>query len=313
MLVNQVASTSKASSGPSANRAGTNMANSRTPTPPMAAPAPLPLQSPPTEVREADGAAEVFAVREGAALPPGFSFVIRSHSAPPPRTIASVLVDLTTPPKTPAAVAGEDAKTEKRKVAEKRNATRSTNKKVNANFVKELKDSLAEGRPPEMKVPESQTHLKARWHAAAKEACYKILDLRREGWKGYSHFEKTKMHNEMNAIAKFEPPIERRRVEKFLAQHLRGSRAVWKAHWRRHGDKNRHPNCPEEAWAQLIKWWCTEACTDEANDMASRRSMVQNNSKLGRKELVDQMEEEVRMSVCFTLFYVLPWFNIAIV
>ena len=44
---------------------------------------------------------------------------------------------------------------------------KKTNKQVHASFAKEMKDSLAEGRPPQINVREDQTHLKARWHCAA--------------------------------------------------------------------------------------------------------------------------------------------------
>lgn len=98
-----------------------------------------------------------------------------------------------------------------------------------------------------MNVNEEQTHLKARWHATTKEVAYRILDLRKEGWKACSIFEKARVHKELNALIKFDPPLDPKRLEKYLAGHLWSARAVWKAHWLRHGDDARHPNCPKEA------------------------------------------------------------------
>jgi hypothetical protein len=146
-----------------------------------------------------------------------------------------------------------------------------------------------------VKVVESETHLKTRWQSAAKEAAYKFLDLRKEGWKAYTAFERSKVHKEMRDIYKFDPVIVPSRVEKYLAQHFRSSRALWKAHWKAHGPENRHPGCPQEAWDKLIQWWPTEACKEESVSMANRRSKVQNRSKLGRKRLLDRMDEEVRV------------------
>lgn len=116
-----------------------------------------------------------------------------------------------------------------------------------------MKDLLVEGRPPTLNVSEDETHLKARWYAAAKEIAYKLLDLRKEGWRGYSIFDKGKVHKELNAQYKLDPPLDPKRVDKYLAGHLRSSRAVWKAHWQRCGDFDRHHNCPEEAWEKLIQ------------------------------------------------------------
>lgn len=59
--------------------------------------------------------------------------------------------------------------------------------------------------------------MKTRWHAAAKEIAYKLLDLGKEGWKGYSIFEKRKVHKELNAQYKFDPPLDPKRVEEYLA------------------------------------------------------------------------------------------------
>jgi hypothetical protein len=205
-------------------------------------------------------------------------------------------VDLSTPPVAQVQTSREDEDASKRSAAAKRKETRCTNKQVQATFLKEVKVSLAEGRPPAMNVKENQTHLKARWHAAAKEAAYKFLDLRKEGWKAYTPFEKALVHNEIEVRYKFEPPLDPLRIDKFLASHLRSARAVWKSHWKKFGDDIRHPNCPEAAWQSLIKWWKTAACKDEAAAMARRRKKVKKANTTGRKELMDRMEDEVRQS-----------------
>lgn len=55
------------------------------------------------------------------------------------------------------------------------------------------------------------------------------------------------MHNELNTRYKFDPPLDPKFVNKYLSAHLRSSRAVWKAHWLRNENEDKHPNCPEEA------------------------------------------------------------------
>lgn len=107
-------------------------------------------------------------------------------------------------------------------------------------------------------------------------------------------FEKAVVHKELNAQYKFDPPLDPKRVDKYLCGHLRSARAVWKTHWLQYGDDARHPNCVEEAWQKLIRWWPSQACKEEAAAMAERRSLVQNRSKTDRKRLVDRMDEHVR-------------------
>jgi hypothetical protein len=178
------------------------------------------------------------------------------------------------------------------KQKDKRNTTRNKNRKANTSFAKELKNSLASGRAANVSVPVEQTDLKSAWHAATKEVAYKFLDLRKESWKDYSLFEKAVVHAQLNEAYKFDPPLDPKRVDKFLSGHLRTSRAVWKAHWKK-GPENRHHNCPEEAWAKLITVWPTAACQEEAAEMASRRACVEKPSSVGRSSLLDRMDVEV--------------------
>ena len=223
--------------------------------------------------------------------------MVRAKLAPTTAINSMNMVDLSTPPDEPTHMPGEDVDAAKRRAAEKMNVTRSTKKHAHASFAREIKESLAGGRPPAINVSKSQTHMKARWHSAAKEVAYKLLDLRKERWKEYTIFEKSKVYNKLNAQYKFDPPIDPRQVEKYLAAHLRSSRAVWKSHWLKYGDDERHHKCPKEAWEKLIKWWPTKACIEESADMAWRRSLVHNSSKTGRKRLVEKVEEEVRLNI----------------
>jgi hypothetical protein len=243
-----------------------------------------------------DGAPQVFAIREGEPLPEGFSLVVRAPTTPTATVKAIPTVDLSTPPSCATHIPLEDIETAKRTAAERRNQTRRANREAHSSLLKEVKEALAGGRAPAVNVSEEQTHLKARWHAVAKEVAYKFLDLRKKSWRSYTMFEKAKVHKELDALYKFKPPLDPKKVDKYLAGHLRSARAAWKAHWLQHGDDARHPNCPEEAWEKLIKWWPTEACRDEAAAMAERRSKVQNSSRTGRKRLMDRMDEVVRRS-----------------
>ena len=247
----------------------------------------------------AGGPSHIIAAREGGTLPEGYKYTVRDvGKASAGRGSTDVIgrdtVDLSTPPDSGANMMDAGVEAEKRTAAARKNATKSSNRQAIVTFAREVKDSLAEGRPPVLKLADDDTHLKARWHTVAKEVAYKFLDLRKESWKSYSIFDKGKVHKELNAILKFDPPLDATRIDKYLAGHLRSARAVWKAHWQRYGPDNRHHNCPEEAWATLIKWWPTEKCKEESAAMASRRSLVQRVSRNGRKALVDRMAEEVR-------------------
>lgn len=53
-----------------------------------------------------------------------------------------------------------------------------------------MKGALAIDRPIRINLDHDKIDLKARWHAIAKEVAYKLLDLRKGGWKECSHFEK---------------------------------------------------------------------------------------------------------------------------
>ena len=295
----QVATTSRGSSGRPLQRTGANAPVARTP---RANVAPIAPQNSNSRAKvncpRTGGAAEILAIREGEVLPEGYTYVTRTQVYDAGTRVqkganSATTVDLTTPPDEERDAQPGDDETTKRRAVAKRNATRNMNKQVNAAFAKEMRDSLAGGRPPLMNVGESPTHLKARWHSAAKEVAYNTLDLSKDGWKAYSMFDKAKVHKDLNEKYKFDPPLDPKRVEKYLAGHLRSSRAAWKAHWIKYGDNVRHQNCPADTWAKLIRWWPTEACMEEAASMAGRRSLVQNASKTGRKTLVERMDEEV--------------------
>lgn len=231
-------------------------------------------------------------LKDGEPIPQGYSYVVREHPYASPHG-RNETVDLCTPPKFSTATAGDVHDNPKNTTTTKKNLTRNLNRKANSEFAKELKDALAGGRPPIIKLSEERTDLKARWHAAAKEVAYKFLDLRKESWKEYTLFEKSKIHQVMHEQYKFDPPIDPSKVYKYLSGHLRTSRAVWKAHWLKYGDASRHHNCPEAAWEKLIKWWPTEACHEVSAEMAHRRSKVQTSSRTGRKSLVETMDGEV--------------------
>ena len=253
---------------------------------------------------------QLIVTRDGDPIPEGYKYVVdwRDDTVPSARIdarISSGTVDLTTPPRATEGAGGERPNAGKTKSNARRNLTRNTNRKANTSFAKELKDSLASGRPTIVKVPLRQTDLKSTWHAAAKEVAYKLLDLRKESWKDYSIFEKSVVHNELKEAYKFDPPLDPKRVDKYLSCHLRTSRAVWKAHWKKYGTEHRHHNCPEEAWAKLSSWWPTIGCQEEAAEMASRRARVDRISNVGRSSLEDRMDVQVSnsRSVCALLFH----------
>ena len=52
----------------------------------------------------------------------------------------------------------------------------------------------------------------------------------KKNWKEYTVFESGMVHRELNVQYKFDPPIDPKRVDKYLSGHLRTSCAVWKAH-----------------------------------------------------------------------------------
>ena len=311
LLVLQVASTSRGSSAPSGSRGG-GSAGYRAPHPVRpAGPSRAPNSHREEERRvTTDGGQQVFAIREGEPLPEGFSLVVRAPATPTGTAKPIPTVDLSTPPERATHMPLEDVDSAKRLAAERRNQTRRSNREANSSLVKEVKEALAEGRPPKVKVSEDHRHLKARWHAAAKEVAYKYLDLTKESWKSYTSHEKSTIRRELDELIKCEPPLDPHVVDKYLAGHLRSARAVWKAHWLQHGDGARHPNCPEVAWENLIKWWATDDCKKEAAAMAHRRSKVANSSRTGRKALKDRMDEQVRQTsscVCCCRNVVVWW------
>ena len=248
---------------------------------------------------KATSTSQLIVLKDGEPIPEGYKYVVveRAENAASGRQQSrgpTDIVDLSTPPKSTAPSIEKGVDTGKSKAATKRNLTRNSNRKANATFARELKESLATGQPTTThKVYTDANELKAAWHAVAKEVAYKFLDLTKESWKEYNIFEKTAIHNEVNEQIKFDPPIDGKRIDKYLSCHLRTSRAVWKAHWKKYGASNRHHNCPDYAWEKLTKWWPTTQCQEEAAEMASRRARVESASKVGRSSLLDRMDEEV--------------------
>lgn len=253
---------------------------------------------PPTPEAGTARTAQLFAFKDGDPIPQGYALVVQTRiDAEPNATILNrserTTVDLCTPPKAIEPSTGEGPDTAKGRTAARRNLTRNTNRKANATFAKDLKESLATGQPTPIKVAEDQMDLKCTWHAAAKETAYKLLDLTKESWKDYTNHEKTTVHNEVNEQFKFDPPIDPKRIDKYLSCHLRTSRAVWKAHWKKFGPSQRHHNCPQSSWVKLCKWWPTAACQEQAAEMACRRARVERSSKVGRSSLMDRMDAQV--------------------
>jgi hypothetical protein len=246
-------------------------------------------------------------LKDGDPIPEGYKVVVDELAEPLPsgrsqKRGISETAAMTTPPKATETTVGEGGNTTKSKTNARRNMTRNTNRKANTSFARQLKESLATGQSSTIKVAEDSTDLKARWQAAAKEVAYKFLDLTKENWKEYSSFEKTVVHNELNAQFKFEPPLDGKVIDKYLSCHLRTSRAVWKAHWKKFGPEARHYNCPEAAWEKLCRWWPTDACREETAEMASRRAKVERTNKVGRSSLMDRMNAEVSNARCFCAF-----------
>ena len=264
LVVPQVASTSRGITGPSSSRGGGSVGNTST-TPGPIAGAGRNAANPTTQERRvtSDGAPQVLTVCKGDLLPEGYTLVVRAPPTPTATPKSLEMVDLNTPPNSSTHMAMPDVETSKRRGAEQQNDTKNSNRKANASFAKEVRDSLAQGRPPTLNVNEEETYLKTRWHSAAKEVAYIFLDIRKESWRAYTMFENTLVHKELNVQYKFDSPLDPKRVDKYLCRHLHSARAVWKAHWLQYGDDAWHPNCPEEAWQKLIRWWPSQACREE--------------------------------------------------
>jgi hypothetical protein len=251
---------------------------------------------------------QLIALKDGDPIPEGYKYVVaeQTESVPAGKSqfrTSKETVDLTLPPKPAAPTGGEKTDDAKAKQRARRNMTRNKCRKANVSFAKELKESLATGQAVTIKVVEEETHLKSVWHAAAKELAYKFLDLRKESWKDYTYFERSTIHNELNAQYKFDPPIDPKTIDHYLAGHLRTSRATWKLHWKKYGAERRHPNCPEAAWEKLTQWWPTDECKEKAAEMASRRARVEKTSKVGPRSLISRMDAEVR-TVPLCLFHI---------
>ena len=285
----QEAGTSRAGGGFLRPGGAPNVERPRTGRTPARPPQPLPTTTPsPT----------LIARKAGDPIPPGHTYVRDERASPAPSAriplrSASVTVDLITPPMATQTAVVEAPATAKSRANAKRNLTRSLNRKANATFAKELKDSLGSGLAAAINVAEEQSDLRTAWHTAAKEVAYRYLDLRKESWKDYNQFEKAQVHKELAAQYSCNPPLDTRCVDKYLSGHLRTSRAVWKAHWKKYGPSRRHHNCPEEAWEKLTSWWPTERCREEAAEMASRRAMVAQRSTVGRNSLLQRMDAQV--------------------
>lgn len=288
-VVVQEAGTSRAGECSLRSRGDTNVERSR----PSVAPGPSPIPQLSTARTP-----QLIALKDGDPIPEGYTYVVDGRADPVPTGRTQVragcdTVDLSTPPKATETIAGEGPDSSKNKLNARRNLTRNNNRKANTTFAKELKESLATGQQPTIKLAGDRTDLKATWHAAAKEVAYKFLDLRKESWKDYNIFEKNMVHNEVREQFKSDPPLDSKCIDKYLSGHFRTARAVWKAHWKKFGSMARHHNCPEEAWEKLTKWWQTDACQEEATEMARRRAHVEQNSTAGRISVEERMSVEV--------------------
>lgn len=113
-----------------------------------------------------------------------------SHAERSPARTHNIPIDVSSPPRGVAQSPRDHVDSASGRPASNRNFARNANRKANASFAREMKESLAGGRPVTYRAPEGQNDLKGRWHAAAKEVAYSVLDLRKEGWRNYNMFEK---------------------------------------------------------------------------------------------------------------------------
>lgn len=222
-------------------------------------------------------------IAEGSAIPSGYQVIkpipnVISHQVhwkdgAHRRLVAQSIEE--TPSNTPATLEptpNQTNMTEKERKAE----LRRRNRKAHIEFTKEIKSSIAAGKRPTIKRSRRGTtgDLKSRWHSAVKEVAYSVLDLRIKEWGGYSTHDKKMLHDEIKSRFSFDPPVTEKEINRYLAGHLRSQRGVWKLHWEKFGENNKHPGCPVEVWQTLVKWWPTPAAKDEATEMAARRAMV---------------------------------------
>lgn len=118
-------------------------------------------------------APQLIVLWEGVALPNRYTYAMRtggtniSMDKERMRNHAET-VDLSTPLKGVAHVVERNNETPKSIAHARKNATQNANKKLNTTFAREVKDSLAGGKPPTINGNEDETHLKARWHATTK-------------------------------------------------------------------------------------------------------------------------------------------------
>ena len=299
----QEAGTSRAGGGFSRPRADPNVESRRTDMAPPRTPQP--------QARTARSPQPI-ALNDGDRISSGYTYAVDEQANPVPSgriplRSACDTVDLITPPKAAQQAAVEAPDTAKSRANAKRNLTRNLNRKANATFAKEMKDSLAGGRPTAISVAMEQIDLRGAWHTAAKEVAYKYLDLRKESWKDYTIHDKGVVHKELLAQFSCDPPLDTKRIDKYLSGHLRTSRGVWKAHWKRYGSSKRHPKCPEEAWESLTAWWPTEKCREEAAEMASRRARVERTSKVGRNSLMERMDVQVSNNLVWSALEFGSW------
>ena len=182
-----------------------------------------------------EAAPRVIALREGDALPEGYTYAVRAGAkivSTDKTTMkeCATVVDLCIPPNACSRGSDGPADATKTAAARRRSRIRKTNKQANATYALQMKELLTGGRTPTITATKTDTHLKSRWHAAAKTIVYNLMEFK-EGWKGYSIFEKGLIHQEPNAQYKFDSPMDLKLMEKYLAGHLRTSRAVWKTQW----------------------------------------------------------------------------------
>jgi hypothetical protein len=139
LLVLQVANTSRGSSGPSSNRGGGNVENATTSHVSISGwSEPVHLKST-REAREVRWGSASTCPTRGECLPEGYTFIVRTPATPTIAPKFMETVDLTTPPDAAFHMSMEDLDTSKRKAAERRNVTRSSNKQAHASFTKEAR------------------------------------------------------------------------------------------------------------------------------------------------------------------------------
>lgn len=145
---------------------------------------------------------------------------------------------------------------------------------------------------------------KLKWCAAVRTSAFRTLDFKIREYKKHSHhwnWAIERIEKEVDDHFAYTHPLRKGSIQEYVRDHVIKDRHKFKKHWvATNGEQ--HPDCPDEAFAVLDKYWRTDAAKDESEKMKGVRSAGKKRSRSSSAPASDRHSDvPIRTFPCLEL------------